>query len=206
MVALCAEPDRQLQCKLLVELRLDYHTATCPGSTHPGPKHVGLSALVGVATHHHDSGSDDAMTESVILKSRSILFRCPWGFSIIVELSPLEEGATARLRQMTIHVSGNQAISYPTQKSESALSSKPKGKHVVHITRVKGPLQSRENVSCLRLWNKKEKLYSDLYEPSLPGVRPAWHIHIYLPLFSFFLWTHRNTVATLHLHLGVYLG
>ena len=95
MVALRAEPDRQLQCKLLVELRLDYHSAPCLRSTHPGPKHVGPSASLDVAAHHHDSGSNGAMAESLILDSRSTLFRCPWGFSIIVKLSPLEEGATA---------------------------------------------------------------------------------------------------------------
>ena len=94
MVALRAEPDRQLQCKLLVELRLDCHTAPCLGSTHPRPEHVGPSVSVVVATHYHDVGSDAAMVESLFLDSRSILLRCPWGFSIIVELSPLEEGAT----------------------------------------------------------------------------------------------------------------
>ena len=88
---------------------------------------------------------------------------------------------------MTIHVSESQVISYPTQKSESALNSKPETKLVMQVTRVKGPLQSRE-MSCVSgFGSEKEKLYYDLYEPSLPGVRPAWHIHIYLPLFSFFL-------------------
>ena len=64
MVALRAEPDRQFQCKLLVELRLNYHSAPCPGSTTPRPKHVGPSASVGVATHYQDSGSDGAMMET----------------------------------------------------------------------------------------------------------------------------------------------
>lgn len=67
MVALRAEPDRQLQCKLLVELRLDYHSALCLKTTHPGPKHVGPSASIGVATHHHGSGSNRAMVEFLIL-------------------------------------------------------------------------------------------------------------------------------------------
>ena len=64
MVALRAESDRQLQCKLLVELKLDYHTAPCLGNTHPMPKHVGPSASIGVTTHCHDNGSDGAMVGS----------------------------------------------------------------------------------------------------------------------------------------------
>ena len=95
MVALRAEPDRQLQCKLLVELTLDYRSALCLRTIHPGPKHVGPSASIGVATHYRNSGLDGAIVESPSLDSRSMLFRCPWGFSIIVEISPLEEGATA---------------------------------------------------------------------------------------------------------------
>ena len=94
-MALRAESDRQLQCKLLVELRLDYHSAPFLRCIQPEPKHVGPSASIAVAPHYHDSGSHGAMVESLILDSRSILFRCPWGFSIIVKLSPLEEGATA---------------------------------------------------------------------------------------------------------------
>ena len=65
MVALRAEPDRQFQCKLLVELRLNFHSAPCLGSTTSRPKHVGPSASVGVATpNQQDSGSDGAMVES----------------------------------------------------------------------------------------------------------------------------------------------
>lgn len=96
MVALCAEPVRQFQCKLLVELRLD-----CPlvSFSEKSPFRSGLRPFVMVAnaSNHGDSSLNVATRRSLGFDPRSTLSLRPRGLSIVVELSPFEEVATARL-------------------------------------------------------------------------------------------------------------
>ena len=150
MVALRAEFDRQFQCKLLVELKLDFHSAPCLGSTPPRPKHVGPSASVGVATHYQDSGSDGAMVESDSGLEICII-SLPMGVFHYRRIQPTGRKCNCLTPSDDDLCQWNQATSYPTQKSESAMFSKPKLRPMIQVIRVIGPLQSCENVLLLNL-------------------------------------------------------
>ncbi len=97
MVALCAESDRQLQCKLLVELRLDYLSVPSREINRFWPLNKS-PVTVDDAPDHGDSWLNSVAIGFIRFDARTTLFLGPRGLSVIVELSPLEKGATARPR------------------------------------------------------------------------------------------------------------